>query len=135
MPAPKSWWPRVGSLVQRKKLFEEARLALEAYAKANANTPAAAQARLEKARIATYEGQALLSLAHRAEDRTSFNNLARQAEDKFKQAGVELDSAFPALPAQDQLMVKFEKAKNILTSAIHSGPHQTSRKQPPRQTH
>ncbi len=103
---------------QRKKLFEEARVELENYARANEGSPAAAQARLEKARVATYEGQALLSQANRAEDRVSILDLARKAEEHYKLAGGELAAAAKALTQpQDQLMVKFEVAKNLLDQA------------------
>jgi hypothetical protein len=104
---------------RRKKLFEEARQLLEDYAKKNEATPAAAQARLEKARIATYEGQALFTQAVRlkGEDRAASNNFARQAEERFKQAGAELETALKNLPAQDQATVRFEKAKNLLDQA------------------
>src|SRR5262245_49506987 len=55
---------------KRQKLLDEARQALEQFANTHAGTPEAAQARLEKARIASLEAQALFSQARRvrAED-------------------------------------------------------------------
>jgi hypothetical protein len=81
---------------QRLEIFAQARAGLEKYLKANASRPEATQVRLEMARIATYEGEALLSRALASDDDKSRNALALKARQRFAQAATDLDAAAKA---------------------------------------
>jgi hypothetical protein len=85
---------------QRLVLYGEARTELENYLKANVGKPEATAIRLEIARIAGYEGEALLSKALAQEDKKQEEEYARKAEQRFIQSGAELDAAIKAGEAQ-----------------------------------
>jgi hypothetical protein len=124
---------------QRLVLYGEARAELESYVKANAAKPEAAAVRLEIARIAGYEGEALLSKAYAQDDAKQEEEFARKAEQRFIQAGAELDAAvkageellkagfkgtnpdqakaFEKNLAKDILKAKVERAKTYLDQA------------------
>ncbi len=111
---------------QRAGLFEQARKELQSFIDKNPQSPEAPQARLEMARIWAYQGQALLSQSVREEDDKLANQLARRAEEKFIQAGKELEAAAKALPReQERAQVAFERGKNLLDQAY---THPISRK-------
>ncbi|MCI0458669.1 MAG: hypothetical protein L0Z62_17035 [Gemmataceae bacterium] len=102
---------------QRAALFAEARKDLEAFIQKNPNSPDAAQARAEVARLASYQGQALLSQASREEAKAAAD-LKRRAEDYFIQAGKELQAAGQALTKpEDKLQLQFDLGKNLLDQA------------------
>jgi hypothetical protein len=81
------------SPAQRLVLLGEARTELEQALQALGNRPEAAQLRLEIARIAGVQGQALLSKALQEDDAALKEEHARKAEQQFIQAGKELEAA------------------------------------------
>jgi hypothetical protein len=85
------------SPVQRFALLGEARAELEQALQALGAKPEAAQLRLEIARIAGAQGQALLSKAILEEDAKLQEEHARKAEQQFIQAGKELEAAAKGL--------------------------------------
>src|SRR5262249_26016023 len=78
---------------QRPALFAAARKDLQAYVDRNPGRPEAAQARLEIARLAAFQGETLLTKALREDDAKSRTEQARKAESQFIQAGQELEVA------------------------------------------
>jgi hypothetical protein len=82
---------------ERFTLFTEARGQLEDYIKKNQGKVGAALASVELARLTSYHAQALLSKAMREEDNQARHAAARPAENKFIQAGKDLDAAVKLL--------------------------------------
>lgn len=103
---------------QRAQLFADARKELEAFVNSNEGSPEAAQARLEIARLAGYQGQALLSQALRSDDPKTANDFARRAEQHFSQAAKELADAAKSLTTdKDKINARFEQARALLDQA------------------
>ena len=82
---------------QRLVLFTAAGGQLNDYIKKNQGKVGAALASVELARLTSYHAQALLSKAMREEDNQSRHEKARPAEEKFVQAGKELEAAVKLL--------------------------------------
>jgi hypothetical protein len=102
---------------QRIGMIAAARTELEAFVKQNAGKPEGAQAALELARLASLQGQAVLTQALREEDPKTAHERARPAEALFQQAGKDLIAAIKALQAAvDDYRnpdPKVEKAKRL----------------------
>src|SRR5262249_54085511 len=92
---------------QRAALFGEARAELQAFVQKHPDRPEATQARVEIARLAAYEGQALLSQALRQEDTKAQIDIGLRAEEQFLQAGRELEASVKLL---DELCTKYQNA-------------------------
>src|SRR5262245_34521336 len=91
---------------QRGALFAEARKELLDFITKNPKSPELTQARVELARLAALQGQALLSQSIRQDDDKVARGLAQKAEEFFKQAGAELKTAADALPnPEDKVQV------------------------------
>ena len=102
---------------RQSALFAQARKELQAFV-ATYKGPELTEARVELARLAAQQGQALLSQSIRTEDDKAAGDLARQAEGYFQQAGAELKAAADALPnPADRIQVLFERGKNFLDQA------------------
>ena len=118
---------------QRFGIFGQAREFLKDYTAKNAGKPEAAQGTLELARLAGYEGQALLTKAMRELDVAAQQELANPATTRFAQAGVELDAAIKMLQGliddpktsdtakkqlqKDLIDARFDKAINYIDQA------------------
>jgi hypothetical protein len=114
----------------RPALFAAARAELEAFVRKNPAGPEGAQGRLEIARLAALEGQALLTRALREDDPA----VAKRAEQQFIQAGQELEAAAKVLAnviadlkddgavkkqlSQDLLRARFDRASNFIDQAL-----------------
>ena len=120
---------------QRPPVFAAALAELEEFVRKNPTGPAGAQGRLEIARLAAYQGQALLTRALREEDAA----IAKKAEQQFIQAGQELGAAVKVLAelaagykssskdkgdqvkqqlVQDLLQARFDRARNFVDQAL-----------------
>lgn len=84
---------------ERVALFTSARAKLLDFIAKNQGKPQAALARVELARVTSYQGQAILSKAMREDDRKDRHLNARPAETKFIEAGKEIEEAIKALEA------------------------------------
>ncbi len=84
---------------QRLALFNTARDQLQDFIAKNQGKPQAALARVELARVTSYQGQAILSKAMHEDDRKERHAKARPAEAKFIEAGKEIEVAITALEA------------------------------------
>jgi hypothetical protein len=82
---------------QRLAMLNEARTELEKALQTKPGPPEAAKLRLAIARIASYQGQALLSKALQSEDASEEEVQGRKAEQQFAQAGKELEAAAKGL--------------------------------------
>jgi len=82
---------------QRGPYFSQARKDLEAYAKVHAGKPQEAQARLELARLISYQAEATLSKAMREPSTAAQQEQAKPAEKQYIQAGGELEQAAKAI--------------------------------------
>jgi hypothetical protein len=102
----------------RMQLFDQARKELESFVAKNKSGPEVAQARLEIARLAGFQGQALLSQALRNDDPKTADDVARRAEKHFMQSAAELDKAAASLTSdKEKTDARFEQARAILDQA------------------
>lgn len=102
---------------QRASWFQQARQELEGFVKANAGKPAAAQARLEIARLMTYQGETTLNRALREEDPAVRQEQASQAEQQFQEAGKVLAAAAKELKGEDQVQAEVDQAVMLINRA------------------
>lgn len=98
----------------RVGMLNQARESLEAYLKKSATGPEAVKIRMELARLAADQGQAVLSKALREESTEDQQKEAFKAEELFIQAGKQIGEAFKLLPEEDKKEADFELAINLI---------------------
>lgn len=102
---------------QRAALSASARALLEEFLQNNPSGPENVLARLEIARLASFQGEILLSKALRDEEGRAQGDYAKKAEEQFVQASQALEAAFKGLPESERQQARFDRALNLINAS------------------
>lgn len=109
------------ALGQRAEMLEKARAAFEPFIKANPNSPAGAQARLEMAKLYALQASMALNKAYLLEDEEDQYKAAKKARDLYDAADAEYVEAIKVLSTLKQpgelVEAEFDRANNLLEKA------------------